>query len=254
MRLLARASALLLALLPVPLAGKGVLVSPSHFYLSAGDESVQTLVVKPTTAEPTRVAIGVQPFLLDADGRPRLGARDGENRSLASLVTIEPAFILLEGAPATVTVRVHAPARGGSAWAAIVLDVEPVEGDGGVAVMTRVIVPVVVTRETRQPPHVVLEGLRARAEVGGLEVTALVRNDDTSVVRAGAELILEESAADGFAETARSRVSGLVLFPGVVRRVLGHLPAAPPAGAARVVRIVVPVGEIVFEAEVVPES
>ncbi len=256
MRSRARASVLALILLPVPLAGKGLLVSPSHLFVDADEDGERTLVLKPTTAEPTRVVIGVRTFLLDPDGRPRLGAHEG-NRTRADLVTIEPGFVLLDGDPVTVRVRLHAPPEGGSTWAAIVLDVEPVEaaGEGGapVAVVTRVVVPVVVTRRTSEPSPLALEKVHARAETDGIEVTALVRNDGPSVVRTYAEVIVEEPGVGGRLEVAQGRVPNLVLFPGLPRLIHAHLAVEKSVRTDRFVHIFVPSGKRFLEAEVRPE-
>lgn len=258
MRSRARALVLGLILLPVPLAGKGLLVSPSHLFVDADEDGERTLVLKPTTAEPTRVVIGVRTFLLDPDGRPRLGAHDEGSRTRADLVTLEPGLVLLDGEPATVRVRLHAPPESGSTWAAIVLDVEPVEAAGGggapVAVVTRVVVPVVVTRGTSEPSPLALENVHARAETDGIEVTAQVRNDGPSVVRTYAEVIVEESGAGDRLEIAQGRVPNLLLFPGLPRLIRAHLAVEKPARADRFVRIFVPSGKRFFEAEVRPEE
>lgn len=257
MRFLARTTVLALILLPVPLAGKGLLVSPSHLFVDADGDGDRTLVLKPTTAEPTRVAIGVRTFLLDPNGRPVLGAHDAGNRTRADLVTVEPGLVRLDGDPVTVRVRLHAPPEGGSTWAAIVLDVEPVEAAGGngdpVAVVTRVVVPVVVTRKTPQPSPLALEQVRASAEPDGIVVTALLRNDGSSVIRTYAEIIVEESGAGGRLEIAQRRVPNLVLFPGLPRLIRAHLDVGPSATADRFVRLFVPSGKRFFEVEVRPE-
>ena len=261
MRSLARTSVLALLLLPVPLVAKGLLVSPSQLFVDADENGEWTLVLKPTTAEPTRVVIGVRTFLIDEGGRPLLDARDPDNplgrRTRTDLVTVEPALVLLEGEPATVKVRLRAPPGAGSAWAAIVLDVEPVEAASGrgapVDVVTRVVVPVVVTRGTSEPPVLALESVRARVEPGGIEVTALVRNEGPAVVRTFAEVTVEESGGPSRLEIAHGRVPNLVLFPGLARLVRAHLVVAPSPREDRLVRVVVPAGTRFFEAEVRPE-
>lgn len=257
MRSLARTSLLAFLLLPVPLAAKGLLVSPSHLFVDADENGERTLVLKPTTAEPTRVVIGVRTFVLDPDGRPLLGAHDAGNRARADLVTVEPGFVLLEGEPVTVSVRLHAPPEGGSTWAAIVLDVEPVEASGGngapVAVVTRVVVPVVVTRGTSETASLAFEEVHARAETDGIEVTALVRNDGPSVIRTFAEVTVEESGSGHRVEIAQGRVPNLVLFPGIPRVVRARLVVAPPPKTDRFVHIFVPAGKRFFEVEVRPD-
>jgi hypothetical protein len=236
-----------------PLLGKGILIIPSHLFVSADGDSEQTLTVKPTTGEPTLVAIGVQPFLLDPDGRPRLGARDEANRTRPDLLTVEPRLLHLEGSPATLTVHLHAP-EAGSAWAAIVLDVEPVEtddgGGGDVSVVTRVIVPVVVTRTVLEPPRLAIDDVRAHADADGIDVTARVRNDGTSVVRTYAELTIEETGV----EIATQRVEDLILLPGLSRNVHGRVATKAAQGLddrPRKVVVFIPVGGRLFEAAAV---
>jgi hypothetical protein len=99
----------------------------------------------------------------------------------------------------------------------------------------------------------VLEDVHARAEEGGFDVTALVRNQGRSVVRTFAEVTVEEPGAASRVEIAQGRVPDLMLFPGVPRRVRAHLAVGGSRAAELLVHVVVPAGKQVFEAEVRPE-
>jgi hypothetical protein len=117
------------------------------------------------------------------------------------------------------------------------MDVEPVEvaAPGGevVEVVTRVIVPVVITPASGGG-RIVIRDLCARPGPSGVEVTAILENGGSAVVRAAAEVALEEGPEGASVEVAAHHVPVVLLFPGQSRRLSLRLgPSTPPAGTVR---------------------
>jgi len=226
------AAALLVAARGV--AARGLVVSPSAVFARAGETAERTLVLRPTSAGRTRVSIGVSAFAVDEDGRPSLTGRPGP-RDASALVAVSPGTVVLDGGPVEVTLRLGTPAGEGSVWAAVVMDVEPVELEASagmpVEVVTRVVVPVVITPANGRE-DVAIRALEARRDASVVEVTALLVNDGSAVARAVADVALEEGSEEAPVEIATRHVSGVLLFPGQSRRLVLRLDSSLPSAAA----------------------
>lgn len=250
----------LLFLSSCPSAAKGLLVSPSRLWLTAaaGASVDETLVLTPTTAERTRVTVSIETFGLDADGRPWRGSGSETPRSLTSLLDVDPKGLVIEdGKPVSLHVRLSPPARaGGSYWAAIALEVEPVEtmGTDGtpIDVVTRLVVPVFVTVEGGSPSRLAVEDVVARtAGNGTIELTATVENIGSDVVRTLAFLTLEEPGPGSAVEVATGQVTGLTLLPGFPRRIRAVVPMPLSTHGGLVANVMIPYGERLAEAQAV---
>lgn len=228
------AAALLVAARGV--AARGLVVSPSAVFAQSGEAVTRTLVLRPTSAGPTRVAIGVVAFSVDEDGRPSLTPRPGP-RDASSLINVSPRSVVLDGNPAEITLTLGKSETRGSVWAAVVMDVEPVEvaapAGAPMMVVTRVVVPVVITSASGED-SVAIRDLCAWAGPAGIEVTALLANDGPAVVRAAADVALEDGPEGASVEVATRHVPAVLLFPGQSRRISLRLgSSAPPSGSVR---------------------
>lgn len=242
-------------------AAKGLLVSPSRLSVTAapGASVDETLVLTPTTAERTRVTISIETFSLDADGKPWRGPGSETPRSRKSLIEVDPKSLFLEdGKAVSLRVKLTPPAPAvGSYWAAIVLEVEPVEtmgaGETPIDVVTRLVVPVFFTVAGGTAPRLVLEDLIARPMAdGSVEITATVENTGSDIVRTPAFLTLEEPGPGGPIEVATLEIPGLTFLPGFPRRIRAVINAKaplPPHGSL-VAGVLIPFGDRLAEAQV----
>jgi len=250
----------LLFLSSFPVAAKGLLVSPSRLSVTVarGASVEETLVLTPTTAERTRVTISIETFGLDADGKPWRGPGSETPRSLTSLLDVDPKVLVMEdGKPVSLHVKLSPPARaGGSYWAAIALEVEPVETEGTdgapIDVVTRLVVPVFVTVAGGPVPRLAVEDLVARLKAdGAIELTATIENIGSDVVTTIAFLTLDEPGPGSGVEVATSQVTGLTLLPGFPRRIRAVVATPPGTHGGLVANVMIPYGERLAEAQAV---
>jgi hypothetical protein len=253
-----RLFAALFLLSAVPASAKGLLVSPSHLSVTAvhGASADETLVLTPATAETTHVAVSVETFGLDADGRPWRGPGSETPRSLTSLLDVDASSLVLEdGKPVSLRVKLTPPESTGSYWAALVLEVEPVETAGSpdvpIHVVTRLVVPVFVTVLGGAAPRLALEGLVARSMAdGSVEITGTVENTGSEVVRTPVFLTLEEPSPGGAIEVATREIPSLTFFPGFPRRIRAVVSAPLSARGSLVAGVLIPYGEFLAESRV----
>ena len=216
-------------------AARGLVVSPSWVFAGTGEPTVQVLLLRPTTREATRVAVHVLPFSVDEDGRPELSAHAGP-RDATGFVSVSPSALVLDGGAAEVTVSIGIPPTDGSRWAAIVCDVEPVETrapGGRISVLTRIVVPVVITRGSDRD-RVEIRDLTVRRADSEMEMEAVLSNEGEAVERVAAEIALE-SGPEPAIERAADRLPPVLLFPRQIRRLHARLPL--PTASADAVRL-----------------
>lgn len=239
---------ILLIAAAIPLSAKGVLVNPSALYLTTSPtEPLQaSLNLTPTSSEPTMVTASIDSFVMDSGGRP---ARASTGQPSDALRLDRNRFRMEQRETLRLTFNLPDGARG-SFWWAVVLEVEPVNQDLGHgvkrAIVTRVMVPVVVTVAESGDP--VVELIDAKATIGeaAVDVFVTVANRGNTVVRSKLYAALERAGSPSPIELSASESGEILLLPGGTRRL--RLRLARAAGSGNVVRLYFPCGRSVASA------
>jgi len=217
--------AAVLVLPALPALGKGLLVSSNGIFavVPAGGTLVRQITLTPTDLSPTLVRVRVEPFDVDADGRPEHGPGRRVSAQRVARVEAIPRRLLLEnGHPEVLEVRCPSPEEGGSSWAVILLDLEPVRmrgQDGSLSDVTaRVAVPVFVTVEGTQRPDLRIERISA-VLVGPDRIAweAQLENRGNTVLKFSGTFAVEEKGE----ELATRDLEDVLILPGFHRRIRG---------------------------------
>ncbi len=224
--------AVALALIAVPLMASGVAVQPTHLYLTAkpGTALDAEVTVAPASAA-TAIRITLEPFVIDANGSPRT-CRDA-GRSIAGWARAIPDAHIRIDQPIGIGVSLTVPADAEGSYSGVLMIDAGTENVDGVAVRTKVAVPIVVTVVGTEQPAASFSKLSATANGDGIVISGTVTNRGNCVLSTGA--LFAALHHGGAAVGMETSGEATIILPGGSRNFRFEIPlSGAPAGDVEV--------------------